>query len=277
MKINYLDKFTFPEKATSYLHDVIQLLENFLKNRLISIIIFGSLVKGYSTKVSDADILIIISNDCTKKEVSYLHRLMMSYEIKYHYLIPPKGIVSRILYSVDKSTGMFISHFITREKDFLKGSFAKTFQVNRFLAKVLAPNEIVYGSVICRAQILYGEDLIRKAKVPNVSSIQLFKNLLMNTFTSFAALFIYPLTKRATLYEMESAKWGFLGAYYYIHHDSPPLPTLLQFFLDQKISTRYLKIWAALRKNYKQDPRFGLLTPINLLKMHLAVLKIASK
>jgi len=273
LKRNNLDSLNLPKKADSYLRDVIHLLENHLKDRLLSVIIFGSLVKGYATEVSDADILIIVSDDCTKKEINYLHQLIMSYEIKYHYLIPPKGLISRILYCIDKSTGMFISHFITRKSDFLKGNFAKTFQVNKFMALLLAPNEIVYGSVLCRAKVLYGQNIIHEVKKPNVPVTQLLKSIMMNLITSIFTLFIYPLTKRATLYEMETAKWSFLAAYYYVNHDSPPLPTLLQFFLDRNISTKYVKRWYALRKKYRSDPRFGLLTPLNILKIHAAVLK----
>ncbi len=234
---------------------------------------FGSLVKGYSTKVSDADILIIISDDCTKKEINYLHRLIMAYEIKSNYLVPPRGLVSRILYSVDKSTGMFISHFIARKKDFLKGNFAQTFQVNKLIAKVLAPNEIVFGSVLCRAKVVYGQDIIKEANFPNVSMMQLFKSILMNMITSLSVLFIFPLTKRATLYEMETAKWSLLAAYYYVKHDSPPLPTLLKFFLDHNISSKYVKRWIFLRNNYRPDHKFGFTTPLNILKIHAAVLK----
>jgi predicted nucleotidyltransferase len=271
--LNNLDTLHLPERAKNYLHRVTYLLKNYLGDRLISIIMFGSLVKGYATDVSDADILIIVSDDCTNEELKYIHRLIMAYEIKYQYLIPPKGFVSRILYSIDKSTGMFISHFIGRKKDFLKGNFARTFQVNKLMAIVLAPNDIVYGSVLCRAKVLYGQDLIKEATIPNIPMTQLLKSILMNIVTSVLTLFIYPLTKRATLYEMESAKWSLLAGYYYVKHDSPPLPTLIQFFLDRNISTTYVKNWIALRKNYRPDYKFGLLTPWNIFKIHVAVLK----
>jgi len=274
MSRNYLDSLDLPKKATNYLRDVIPLLENYLQDRLISIIIFGSLVKGYATEVSDADILIVLSDECTKKEIGYLHQLINAYEVKYNYLIPPKGFISRVLYSIDKSTGMFISHFISNKKDFLKGNFAKTFQVNKLMAKVLAPNQIVYGSVLCRAKILYGDNLIKEAKIPNVPMTQLLKSILMNMVTSLFTLLIFPLTKRATLYEMETAKWSLLASYYYIKHDSPALPILLKFFLNQNIATSYIKNWIKLRKSYHQNYKFGLLTPWNILKIHMGALKI---
>ena len=273
MSQSYLSSLNLPNRATEYLRDVIKLLENYLHERLISIIIFGSLVKGYATEASDADILIVISDDCSKNEIHHLHQLINAYEVKYNYLIPPKGVITRILYSVDKSTGMFISHFISRKTDFLKGNFAKTFQVNKFLAIVLAPNQIVYGSVLCRAKILYGANIIEEAKIPNVPITQLLKSILMNMVTSCFALFVYPLTKRATLYQMETAKWSFLGSYYYIKHDSPSLPSLLKFFLDRNITSNYIKEWIRLRNSYHQNPKFGLLTPLNILRIHLGVLK----
>lgn len=273
MHLKKRDTLNIPRKANAYISSVIQILEKYLGDRLLSVVIFGSIVKGYSTEVSDADILFIVSDDCSKKEINYIHRLIMAFEVKYQYLVPPKGLVSRILYCVDKSTGMFISHFVTRKKDFLKGNFSKMFQVNKLLAIVLAPNEIVYGSVLCRAKVLHGQDLIKEASFPNVSLIQLLKSILMNIITSISVLFIYPLTKRATLYEMETAKWSLLAAYYYINHDSPPLPVLLKFFLDRKISTKYVKTWIALRNNYRQDYKFGLFTPLNILKIHMAILK----
>ena len=274
MSQNYVDSLNLPKKATAYLRDIIPLLEKSLQDRLISIIIFGSLVKGYATEVSDADILIVLSDECKKKEIQHLHQLINAYEVKYNYLIPPTGLVSRVLYSIDKSTGMFISHFISNKKDFLKGNFAKTFQVNKLMAKVLAPNQIVYGSVLCRAKILYGANVLEEAKIPNVPMTQLLKSILMNMVTSLFALLIYPLTKRATLYEMETAKWSLLASYYYVKHDSPALPILLKFFLNQGIATNYIKNWIHLRKTYHQNYKFGLLTPLNILKIHMGILKL---
>jgi len=273
LQLKHLASLKIPERANAYLHSITRLLKKRLESRLLSIIMFGSLVKGYSTKVSDADILIIVSDDCTKKEITHLNRLIMAYEVKYKYLIPPKGIISRILYCVDKSTGMFISHFISKKSDFLQGNFARTFQVNKLMARFLAPNQIVFGSVLCRAKVLYGEDLKKQAQFPKISMIQLLKSILMNLVTSCLTLLIYPLTKRATLYEMETAKWSLLAAYYYVKHDSPALPLLLKFFLKRKISVNYVKKWIALRKNYHPDYKFGLLTPLHILKIHIAALK----
>jgi predicted nucleotidyltransferase len=273
MSRNYINSLNLTRRATSYLQDVTKLLENYLHDRLISIIIFGSLIKGYATEESDADILIVLSDDCSKREIQHLHQIINAYEVKYKYLVPPKGVISHILYSVDKSTGMFISHFISRKKDFLKGNFAKTFQVNKLLAMVLAPNQIVYGSVLCRAKIVYGANILEEAKIPNVPVTQLLKSILMNAVTSFFALFVYPLTKRATLYQMETAKWSLLAAYYYLKHDSPALPVLLKFFLDRNITSNYIKEWVQLRNSYHQNPKFGLLTPLNIFRIHLGVLK----
>lgn len=273
MSRSYLSTLQLPKKATNYLRDVTKLLENYLHERLLSIIIFGSLVKGYATEVSDADILIVISDECSNKEIHHLHQLINAYEVKYHYLMPLHGFISRILYSIDKSTGMFISHFISRKRDFLKGNFAKTFQVNKLMALVLAPNQIVYGSVLCRAKVLYGANIIEEATIPNVPMTQLLKSIMMNMVTSLFTLLIYPLTKKATLYEMETAKWSFLGSYYYIKHDSPGLPILLKYFLDRNIATGYIKDWIQLRDSYHPNPKFGLRTPLNILKIHLRVLK----
>jgi hypothetical protein len=169
---------------------------------------------------------------------------------------------------------MFISHFISKKKDFLKGNFAKTFQVNKLIAKVLAPNQIVFGSVLCRSKVIYGQDLTELAAFPKVPMTQLLKSILMNIITSVFTIFIYPLTKRATLYEMETAKWSLLAAYYYAKHDSPSLPLLLKFFLKHDISKKYVQRWIVLRKNYRPDYKFGILTPLNILKIHIAVLRL---
>ncbi|TFG04881.1 MAG: nucleotidyltransferase domain-containing protein [Promethearchaeota archaeon] len=273
MQLKNIDNLNLPERARFYLHKLIQVLEKTLGDRVHSIIMFGSLVKGYATKVSDADILIIVSDDCTKREITFLNRLIMAFEVKFKYLIPPRGIVSQILYSVDKSTGMFISHFIVRKKDFINGNFAKTFQVNRLVAKVLAPNEIVYGSVLCRAKVVFGHDLISERIFSKVRRTQLLKSILMNLVTSLLALCIFPITKRATLYEMESAKWSMLAAYYYVKHDSPQLPILLKYFIERDISANYVKRWMSLRSFYQPDFKFGMLTPLNILKIHIGALK----
>jgi len=261
-----------PQKADKYLNTIVPFLHKELGDDLRSIIIFGSIVKGYCTKESDADILIVVSDRLPKKKIKYLHRVLTAFEIKYGYLKPKKNIIQSILYCVDKSTGMFISHFICKEKDFLKGKFSKIFSVNKIMAALLAPNDIVYGSVLGRAHTLYGENLVKNAKLPNVSVFQLLKSAVMNLLTSIGGLITVPFDKRATLYEMESFKWSLLASYYYVHNDCPNIVTIIEYFKKIKVCPKALKTWIGLRKKYQEHLKFSLIVPLNVLKIHLSVL-----
>ncbi|NVM02048.1 MAG: nucleotidyltransferase domain-containing protein [Candidatus Helarchaeota archaeon] len=261
-----------PQKADKYLNSIVPFLHRALGDDLRSIIIFGSIVKGYCTKESDADILIVVSDKVSKKKIKYLNRVLMAFEIKCGYLKPKKNIIQSILYCVDKSTGMFISHFICREKEFLSGKFAKVFSVNKIMAAILAPNDIVMGSVIGRAHTLYGENLVKKTKLPKVSVFQLLKSAIMNGLTAIGGLITVPFDKRATLYEMESFKWSLLASYYYVHNDCPNINEIIQYFEKLKVCPKALKTWTGLRKKYQEHLKFSLFVPLNVLQIHLSVI-----
>ena len=262
-----------PEKADKYLNSIVPFLHKELGENLRSIIIFGSIVKGYVTKESDADILIVVSDRISKKKVKWLNRVLTTYEIQYGYSKSRSGLIQKILNCVDKSTGMFISHFICKEKDFKRGRFSKIFSVNKVIAEILAPNDIVYGSVLGRAHTLYGEELTKNIKLPNVSVFQLLKSAVMNGLTAIGGLITSLFDKnRATLYEMESFKWSLLASYYYVHHDCPNINKIVKYFKKLKISIKALTTWISLRANYMPAAKFNMFTPINVLRIHLAVI-----
>ncbi|MHA1380192.1 MAG: nucleotidyltransferase domain-containing protein [Candidatus Helarchaeota archaeon] len=261
-----------PQKADKYLNSIVPFLHRELGEDLRSIIIFGSIVKGYCTKDSDADILIVVSDQVKKKKIKYLNRVLMTFEIKCGYLKPKKNIIQSILYCVDKSTGMFISHFICREKEFISGKFAKVFSVNKIMAAILAPNDIVMGSVLGRAHTLYGENLVKKTKILKVSVFQLLKSAVMNGLTAIGGLITVPFDKRATLYEMESFKWSLLASYYYVHNDCPNINKIIKYFKHLKVCPKSMKTWIGLRKKYQEHLKFSIFVPFNVLQIHLSVI-----
>lgn len=140
------------------------------------------------------------------------------------------------------------------------------------MSKLLAPSSIVFGSVLSSVRKVYGQDVLKEAVVPKPTLFTVLKSLAMNLFLSLSTLILYPFTSKANKYEMEAAKWSILASNYYLKKSSPGLIEALKFIKSLGVSESYFKHFLRLRNNYQNDIKFGLATPIYVLKIHAKAL-----
>lgn len=229
-----------------------------------SVIVFGSLLDGVTSPLSDVDVLIVLKSGdkgAVKKAAAALRGLEKAKR--------PSSFIERVLDAVSVKTGMFKSFFVCREEDLRKGDFPSIFSLSRAMSTLLAPSKLVLGSALDGAKIVYGEAKLPPPQSP--SSLQLVKSLAMNILLSTAALLIAPLTEEATKYSMEAVKWSTMASYYYVFGKRLPvnkLPLSLEGWM-RKHATRF----AHLRHNYRRDPYMLALTPLFTLAVHLLALR----
>nr|MDO8082973.1 hypothetical protein [Candidatus Freyarchaeota archaeon] len=239
----------------------------------MALYVFGSVIGEEYCDTSDCDLLIVLDDGVAPKQIKHVSGLLKSLEIKHGFCSMESSILGRMLRAIERSTGMFESHFICRKSDVLKGSFTRVFSTNRFLSKLLAPSSIVFGSVLNRIKKVYGQDVLKEAAIPKPTLLTIFKSLAMNLFLSFFTIILYPFSSKANKYEMEAAKWSILASYYYLKKSNPGIIEALKFFTNLGLPESYFKRFLQLRKNYQNDIIFGLATPLYVLKVHAKTLK----
>lgn len=188
------------ERSRNYIKDVITLINKEIGvNKILSIMLFGSQrseKKKERSLISDCDLLFIFKNRVSSRHIKEIEKYIIALEVKHRFRLPNTSLLNNILGVIQYSTGMFVSHFLTKLKFWEQANFPKIFHVNKVFSALFAPRNIVLSNVIDNCTILYGEDLRNNIKPRiKISVKEMFKSTVMNLFISFFALIIFPLKK----------------------------------------------------------------------------------
>ena len=267
------------EQSRNYIKDIVVLINKEIGiNKIVSLLLFGSQqVDNENTAVSDCDLLFIFKNRVSGRHLKEIERYFIALEIKHKFKEPTSKLFREILGVIQLSTGMFVSHFLTKQKFWEQAIFYKIFRVNRFFSMLFAPRNIVLGSVIQNSTVLFGEDL-RDSIRPKIKITvrEIFRSTVMNLFISFFALLIGPRKELNSIkYQLEAIKWSLKASNYYCYEDSESLNKILERFISFETPKRkakterfYLK-FLELRKNPNNDLKFMIFSPLRILRIHI--------
>ena len=255
----------------NYLKDVKHQAQVVVKDNLLSIILFGSYAKGKPTKVSDVDVIIVVSDSTQEYEISKLRRVLESVAIRHEYWYNPRSLLKRILRVVKLKTGMFVPFFVCRESDLINGRFERIFGVSKLLSLLLAPRNSVLNSIKVKSKVIYGKNLISKMKIKRPSYVEIIKSYVMNLLQSLGALIISPFDNEATKYSMEAFKWS-IYTIREVLKDDDEFKKLLKEVSKSQILNYNFKQWEILRNAYRQHYPFVFMTPSALTEMYLRTL-----
>jgi len=243
---------------------VIPRLQKITGNKLISVVLFGSIIDKVTWSESDFDVLFIFDDSITKDEMRRAE-IFIRATLDYRRLKRSKGILTRLLRGLENETGMYVSGFLTRKSDFLNWNFPRIFGLNRIMAKILAPANAVKYTIMKRYRVIYGEDLVKKLSLPEVKVSDLIRSLIMNLLLSIGAFIISP-HKESPKYSLEAIKWSIYAATYAI--DSKPHLYAVGEILA-KWGVKYIKkYFIPARKSGKPHALVTFLAPLNVLKIH---------
>ena len=201
----------------------------------------------------------------------------MALEIKHNFKEPSSKLTSNVLGVIQQSTGMFVSHFLTKQKYWEQAVFYKIFRVNKVFSAMFAPRNIVLSNVIQNSTILYGDDLrnIIRPKI-KISVREMFRSTVMNLMISFFALLIAPRKELNSIkYQLEAIKWSLKASNYYCFEDSKVLNTIVERFIlfekpkAQPKAKRFYFSFFELRNQPFNNLKFILQCPFRILKIHV--------
>ncbi len=267
------------EQSRNYIKDIVILINKEIGiNKIVSLLLFGSQqVDSENTVVSDCDLLFIFKNRVSNRHIKEIERYFLALEIKHGFKEPTSKLFREVLGVIQQSTGMFVSHFLTKQKFWEQAIFYKIFRVNRFFSALFAPRNIVLGNVIQNSTLLFGEDL-RNTIRPKIKITirEIFRSTVMNLFISFFALLIAPRKELNSIkYQLEAIKWSLKASNYYCYEDSESLDKIVERFISfeipkQKVKAeRFYSKFLELRKNPINDLKFMVFSPIRILRIHV--------
>lgn len=280
----------FEEKISSNLEGINKQSRNYIKdimilvnkeigiNKILSILLFGSQrAKSETAAVSDCDLLIIFKNRVSNHHIKEIEKYFIALEIKHKFREFNKKLSKKILGVIQQTTGIFVSHFLTKIKYWEDANFHKIFRVNRVFSAVFAPRNIVLGNILTNSTTLYGNDLKDKIRPKlQITFIEMIKSTIMNLMISFFSIVI-SLRKKLdpTKYQLEAIKWALRASNFYCFRDSESLEKITERFISfekprsQKNAKRFFTDFLNLRKTPCDDTNFMIRCPFRIIKIHL--------
>ena len=272
-------------QSKNYINDAVTIIKREIGiDGIVSIILFGSQLSlnenpNDSTKISDCDLLIIFKDGVSNNLMRKVDRYFIALEHKHNFREENKTLVNKMSYVINQTTGMFVSHFLTKKKHWENIIFHKIFRVNKFISKLLAPKKIVLHSILVNSDIIYGLDLREgvKKKIAEISPLDMIKSITMNLIISlFAILLLLLKSFDSAKYQLEAVKWTLKASNYYAFKDSKPIiPTIKRFISLEKSegnkrkAEKFYRKFLNLRKNPHVNLGFTLQSPIRIIKIHL--------
>jgi len=267
------------EQSRNYIKDIVALINKEIGiNKIVSLLLFGSQqIEEENTIISDCDLLFIFKNRVSSRHIKEMEKYFIALEIKHGFKEPTSKLTRDVVSVIQQSTGMFVSHFLTKQKYWERAIFYKIFRVNRVFSALFAPRNIVLGNVIQNSTILYGEDLrnILRPKI-KISVREIFRSTVMNLFISFFALLIGPSKELNSMkFQLEAIKWSLKASNYYCYEDSERLDKIVKRFISfeklnkkKKAELFYLR-FLELRQKPSNDFIFMIRTPFRILNVHM--------
>lgn len=265
-------------QSKKYIKDIVNLINKEIGiNKIASIVLFGSQGPNQeNTSISDCDLLFIFKNRVSNSHIREIEKYFIALEIKHKFRDARSDIFHYMLSVLQNTTGMFLSHFLTKERFWNEMIFHKIFRVNRVFSAIFAPKNIVLGNVIQNSTILYGDDL-RGIIKPNIhtSIREMFSSMVMNLFISFFSILIEPLrTLNGMKYQLEAIKWSLKASNFYCFGDTESLPQVIDRFVSlektkkQEKARKYYNEFLALRDTPLNNIKFMARCPVRILKIH---------
>ena len=271
------------EQSRNYIHDVILIINKEKgTDKVLSIILFGSQLKNHcknkeNTVVSDCDLLIVFKDNVSTSFLRNLEKYFIALENKHNFRKDNSKFVNKMLDVMQQTTGMFVSHFLTKKTYFESGIFHKIFSVNKILSDIFAPKKLVLSSVVDNSTVLWGEDLrdLVKEKV-EIEPFDMIKSISMNLLISLLCILFSPLKIFKPKYQLEAIKWSLRAANHYAFEDSESLETIIKRFIMIEKSVEYknrankfYSRFLELRRNPHIDLNFMFRCPFRIIKIHL--------
>ena len=239
--------------------------------KLISVILFGSYVRGENTRNSDYDVLFVLSDDVNDSIIRLLKKILFVITSKER--IRKNGLLDRILLAIEAETGMYISGFVTKLEYLLSQKFEKVFNTNTLLSRLLAPSKIVFVNLIRNYKIVIGKDVLRPLIKSNhqPSVIDLLKSFFMNLLLSLGSIFI-SFKRDSIKYSLEAVKWSIL-AFSYAMNSPPSIRKSVNILMQYGLKLLN-DLFLTARNNGLYDPRIIILSPNIVLQIHSLALKM---
>ena len=256
--------------------DAVRQTANTRRRDLVSIWIFGSAsIGGFSSPVSDVDLMIVLADDVTQDVKSDIRCEFEALERKHGLGNNfPNGRLEHLSALCDQKIGGFKSLTLCYRRDLLSGNVSPVFEANAFAKLVNHTTHLFcFASIVNSAHTIWGEDLIARIPLPTITKRHLFKTLITHLLRNACAFLGTPILPNGTKYSTAILK-GFLHDCYFVYKGGgAPLEDEMKFFCTKIGESKVLAQLLSLRETYRPSPGFIIGCFRELVRLYAVTLK----
>lgn len=225
---------------------------------IVSIWIFGSAsIGGFSSAVSDVDLMIVLADDVTQDMKSDIRCEFEALECKHGLRACPNGRLEHLSAVCDQKIGGFKSLTLCYRRDLLAGNVSAVFEANALAELVNNTTHLFcFASIVNSAQTIWGDDLVPRIPIPAITKKHFFKTLIVHLLRNACAFLGYPILPNGTKYSTAILK-GFLHDCYFIYKaKGAPIEEEINFFRTKIGESKVFAQLLSLRGTYRPSPEF---------------------
>jgi predicted nucleotidyltransferase len=234
---------------------------------LVSVILFGSTVRGGFSNISDVDLIIVLPDSATREDQARIRDEVARLETVHGFRPATTHPIGAFQARVERAVGhLFACHVCTRS-DLLSGDVARIIGLQPVEAILI--DRIVFAGIISSAVTVRGEDLLPHVPVPPIRRLDVFKALLGCCGGVLLSIGTFPMLPDATKYAMGSLKHSLHSCFFCYHHRTASLDEEVDFFDRRLGGNRTLADLLSLRRQYRKSFTFAIRCLPVVIRLHL--------
>ena len=270
-----------PGFVQSFINDALNSATDICDHDLIAVYLFGGVAKGYfSQKVSDVDLLFIVSDDCSDENLNTLEDRLQNLERKYGILQTDSFDSLYLAFQ----TALFKSHYVLRlgslrnmdySAMFLEGRGLSFLKRNMKLLKSLSTSRLMFRNILKEATILFGEDVVKQLSVPPAISTDYVSVFMASWTISIFGLISSLFSRSSTRFSLEAVKYYIHNVYSLLNNKTTTINQSINYALSKHLLPKSFIIekFVKLREAYSYDFLFCAVIPLYLLITHSRLTK----
>jgi hypothetical protein len=232
------------------------------------VVLFGSsAVGGYSARISDVDLLIVLRDGATREHRRLICEAISDVEQRCGIAKPGSHQRSVLQAFADRVTANVRAFFVCTRSDLLSGDPARVLDIPRVQAVFV--DRVAIPSIVSSGITVWGEDLLARVELLPIRRLDVAKAFfgLFNQVL-FTAM-VYPLLSGATKYAMDALKRSVHNCHFCYQLRSAPLTDEVAFFAQRHGPSSTLSHLLSLRAEYRTSFSFVLACLPAIARLHL--------
>ena len=233
----------------------------------VSVILFGSTVRGGFSDISDVDIVIVLPDEATREDKGRIRDEAARLEAVHGFRPAAARAIGALQARVERAVGHLFACLVCTRGELLSGDVARVVDLRPWEAPFV--DRIVFASIIASAVTVRGEDLLPRIPVPPVRRLDVFKALFACGGQAWLSVATFPVLPDATKYAMGALKHSLHSCFFCYHGRTASLEEEVDFFDRRLGGNRTLAQLLSLRRQYRRSFTFAIRCMPVVVRLHL--------